>query len=221
MRCPRTEPVLTVGFDLDMTLVDSRPGIAATFRRLSALTGVPIDVDAAVSRLGPPLEHELARWYPPEQVTEMVTRFRALYPYHAVAPSPALPGARAALAAVRAAAGRVLVVTAKKGELARLHLDHLGLVADDVRGLRWADGKAGVLRACGAAAYVGDHVMDMAAARAAEVFAVGVTTGPCAAAELIDASADEVVADLRGFPALLPRIRLLARIQLGRGDSDG
>lgn len=30
---------LTVGFDLDMTLIDSRPGIAAAFQALSAETG--------------------------------------------------------------------------------------------------------------------------------------------------------------------------------------
>ena len=37
-----------VGFDLDMTLIDSRPGIAATYRALSEETGVPVDIDAAV-----------------------------------------------------------------------------------------------------------------------------------------------------------------------------
>jgi phosphoglycolate phosphatase len=34
---------LTVGFDLDMTLIDSRPGIKAAYDRLSAETGVYID----------------------------------------------------------------------------------------------------------------------------------------------------------------------------------
>jgi len=206
--------VFTVGFDLDMTLVDSRPGIAATFRLLSQLTGVEIDTALVVSRLGPPLEHEMANWYPPADVGLAVDRYRTLYPEHAVAPSPALPGAAEAIDAVHAAGGRVLVLTAKKGELAELHLRHLGMVADEVRGLAWADGKAAALRAAGALAYVGDHVADMAAARAAGVVGIGVTTGPCSAAELVDAGADAVLADLRGFPSLL------ARIRLGRGVSD-
>ncbi len=51
--------MLVVGFDLDMTLVDSRPGIAATLRALSAETGVFIDAELVVSRLGPTLE---PRW---------------------------------------------------------------------------------------------------------------------------------------------------------------
>jgi phosphoglycolate phosphatase len=205
--------VLTVGFDLDMTLVDSRPGIAATYRLLAALTGVEIDTDAVVARLGPPLEQEIARWYPPDQVTTAVTRYRALYPDHAVVPSPALPGAAEAIAAVHAAGGRVLVITAKMPGLAELHLRHLGLPFDELYGFAWADGKSEALRAAGATAYVGDHVADMVAARDAGVIGIGVTTGPCSAGELVVAGADVVLPDLRGFPPLL------ARIQLGHGVS--
>jgi len=203
---------VVIGFDLDMTLVDSRPGIAATYRELSRLTGVPIDVDAAVSRLGPPLEHEIARWYPPEQRAAAVDRYRSLYPDHAILPSEALPGAVEAIAAVHARGGRVLVVTAKKTELARLHLEHLGLHADEVHGLVWADGKAEVLRAAGAYAYAGDHVMDVAAARTAGCVAIGVPTGPCSAAELTAAGADVVLGDLRAFPAWLGQIELGPRV---------
>src|SRR6266542_3590870 len=133
--------VLTVGFDLDMTLVDSRPGIAATYRVLSQRTGVAIDTDLVVSRLGPPLVHEMAHWFPAEQVAEAVEEYRALYSDHAIAPTVPLPGAVDALAAVRAAGGRVVVVTSKLGRLARLHLEHHGFVVDAVAGDRWADGK--------------------------------------------------------------------------------
>src|SRR5436309_2022766 len=108
-------------------------------------------------------------------------------------------------AAVRAAGGRIVVVTAKKAELAELHLRHLELVPDEVRGLAWADGKAEALRATGAVLYVGDHVADMAAARAAGVCAVGVTTGPCGAGELVGAGADFVLADLRDLPPIVQR----------------
>jgi phosphoglycolate phosphatase len=105
---------MTIGFDLDLTLVDSRPGIAATYRALSEVDGVPIDVDAVVRRIGPPLEHELAYWYPAAEVPAAVDRYRALYRLHAITPSLALPGAAEAFAAVRAAGGTVIVVTAKK-----------------------------------------------------------------------------------------------------------
>ena len=196
----------TVGFDLDMTLVDSRPGIAAAYHALVAETGVHIDVEAAVARLGPPLEHELALWYPADQVPEAVARYRALYPRHAIAPSLTLPGAVEAVAEVHARGGRVLVVTAKKTELAWLHVEHLGLPVDEVAGLAWKDGKARRLREAGAVGYVGDHVADMAAALAAGVPGLGVTTGPCTAEELWAAGAGAVVADLTGLPAWLDEI---------------
>jgi phosphoglycolate phosphatase len=54
---------LVVGFDLDLTLLDSRAGIRAALDALSAETGVRIDSAAAVTRLGPPLQEELARWF--------------------------------------------------------------------------------------------------------------------------------------------------------------
>ena len=69
---PHVVPPLVVGFDLDMTLIDSRPGIAVALDALSAETGVPIDSAAAVSRLGPPLDEELAYWFPAEQVAPIV-----------------------------------------------------------------------------------------------------------------------------------------------------
>lgn len=208
MPTPATPPA--VGFDLDMTLVDTRPGIAAAYRALSAQTGVYVDAETAVSRLGPPLRHELRRWFPPEQVESAVEAYRALYPQYAIAPSVPLPGAAEALAAVRARGWRVVVVTSKIGRLARLHLDHLGFSVDELAGDLFAEGKATALTAHGVQMYVGDHVADMIAARTAGVPGVGVVTGPCGAEELRQAGAELVLDDLTGFPAALDRLMQLA-----------
>ncbi|MET7968600.1 HAD hydrolase-like protein [Micromonospora sp. NPDC005305] len=203
-------PSLMVGFDLDMTLVDSRPGIAAAFRALTARTGVPVDADLAVSRLGPPLRTEIAHWFPPERVEEAVTAYRELYPAYAITPTLPMPGAKAAIAAVHAHGGRVMVVTAKMGRLAKLHLDHLGLAVDELAGDLFAEQKATALRDHGGTLYVGDHVADMAAAQAAGIPGVGVATGPCTRDELSAAGAHVVLDDLGGFPAALDGIIRLA-----------
>ncbi len=203
-------PPLMVGFDLDMTLVDSRPGIAAAFRALTARTGVHVDGDLAVSRLGPPLRTELAHWFPPERVEEAVTLYRELYPAYAITPTVPMPGAEAALRAVQARGGRTMVVTAKIGRLAKLHLDHLGLPVDELAGDVFAEQKAVALREHGATLYVGDHVADMAAARAAGIPGVAVATGPCSADELTEAGAYLVLDDLVEFPRALDRIIGLA-----------
>jgi phosphoglycolate phosphatase len=195
-----------VGFDLDMTLIDSRPGIRAAYQALTAKTGVYVDADLAITRLGPPLRQELAEWFPAGEVEEAVTTYRALYPDYAITPTVPTPGAREALAAVRALGLRVVVVTSKLGRLAHLHLDHLGLVADEVAGDLFAEGKAAALVEHGVRWYVGDHVGDMVAARTAGVPGVGVATGPCSDDELRVAGAAYVLPDLTGFPALLSEI---------------
>ncbi|OEJ95674.1 HAD family hydrolase [Streptomyces thermolilacinus] len=191
----------TVGFDLDMTLIDSRPGIHATYRELSARTGAWIDADLAVSRLGPPLEHELAHWFPEERVAEMAAAYREIYPTHAIGPSLALPGAGDAIQAVRAEGGRSVVVTAKNEPHAKLHIEHLGLEPDAVVGWLWAEAKAEALREHGATVYVGDHLGDIRGARAAGALAVSVATGPYGEDALRAAGADVVLPDLTAFPA--------------------
>jgi phosphoglycolate phosphatase len=195
-----------VGFDLDMTLIDSRPGIAATYRALSAQTGVHVDTDLVVSRLGPPLRTEMREWFPEAEVENAVAGYRALYPRYAIEPTRPMPGAREALNAVRRLGLRVVVVTSKIGRLAALHLEHLGMVADELAGDRFAEGKAAALEEYGVRWFVGDHVGDMVAATTAGVPGIGVTTGPCRAAELTEAGATYVLGDLTAFPALLGRI---------------
>jgi phosphoglycolate phosphatase len=194
---------LTIGFDLDMTLIDSRPGIAAVWDALSAETGTQIDSAAATSRLGPPLTEELARWFPPDLVEVGADRFRELYPLLAIEPTQVLPGAHESLAAVHAVGGRTAIITGKYGPNALLHVAHLGLAADEVLGWRWGTGKTDALQELGAVAYVGDHLEDMRSAVAAGVIGVGVCTGGESAAGLLDAGATVALADLTGFPGWL------------------
>lgn len=192
----------TIGFDLDMTLIDSRPGIRAVYEELSRQTGVFIDAELAVSRLGPPLTWELEHWFPAETVPEMFARYRAMYPEIAIPRVLAMPGAAEALTAAREL-GRAIVITAKAGPNAALHLEHLGLPHDAVIGDAWREQKAEVLVRESADTYVGDHVHDMDAARLADVTGIGVPTGPCSADELRAAGADHVAPDLASVVPLL------------------
>ncbi|MEV5985933.1 HAD family hydrolase [Streptomyces sp. NPDC052051] len=198
-----TSRAFTVGFDLDMTLIDSRPGIHACYRELSARTGTYIDADLAVTRLGPPLSDELVNWFPVERIEAMADLYREMYPTIAIAATPAMVGAREAIEAVRAAGGRAIVVTAKYEPNAELHLEHLGIEPDAVIGDLWAERKAEALLEHGAAVYVGDHTGDVRGARRADAYSVAVATGPCPAEELRDAGADVVLTDLTEFPAWL------------------
>lgn len=192
-----------VGFDLDLTLIDTRPGFAAALGALADELGVDLPVAALVDRLGPPLDLMLAPYLPPEAVGPAGDRFRALYPELAVASVPLLPGARAAVDAVRALGGRVVVVTGKYAPNARLHLDHLDLSVDALEGWVWGAGKGEALRRHGAEVYVGDHVHDVEGARAGGAVSVSVLTGGSTRAELVAAGTDHLLDDLTGFPAWL------------------
>lgn len=195
----RPEHGLVVGFDLDMTLVDSRPGIVTTLEALCRELDAEIDAQVVVNRLGPKLEDELAEWLPPDQVLPAADRYRELYAELGIAGTELLPGAADAVAAVHEAGGRTLVVTAKYEPNAHLCLAHVGLEVGRVFGWRHGPGKGETLAEEGAAAYVGDTPPDMAGALVAEAFAIGVTSGPHGADELSDAGADLVLTSLVEF----------------------
>ncbi len=196
--------MLVVGFDLDMTLVDSRPGIATTLAVLAAETGAPMATDEMLDALlRRNLDLEFGDRFEPELATAWSDRFRELYVEHGVPGTHLLPGAREALAAVHDVDGRAIVVTAKYEPNARRCLDHVGLTVDAVFGWRYAEAKGATLRDEGAAIYVGDTPNDVRAAIRADAHIVAVTTGPHSADELREAGAATVLDSLVHFPEWL------------------
>jgi uncharacterized protein len=194
---------LVVGFDLDMTLIDTVVGFAATLDALGAEFGVEFPTADMTSKLGPPLDLLLEPHLPPEQIEPAADRFREIYPDFAIAPTPVFPGVADSLAAVRRHGGRIVLVTGKHTPNAQLHVDHLGLDVDVVEGRVWGTGKGEVLRRHHAQVYVGDHIHDVEGAREAGIRSVSVLTGGCTREELERAGTDVVLADLTQFPAWL------------------
>lgn len=205
-------PPLAVGFDLDMTLIDTVPGFAATLQALGAELGVEFPVAEMTSKLGPPLEMLLEPYLAADEVGPAGDRFRALYPDHSITSVPVLPGAHEALAAVRTHRGRTVVVTGKYPDNARLHRDHLELDVDVLEGWVWGVGKAEVLRREDASIYVGDHVHDVEGALAADALSVSVLTGGCTREELLEAGTHVVLESLEEFPAWLDEHLLTTRL---------
>jgi pyridinium-3,5-biscarboxylic acid mononucleotide sulfurtransferase len=194
---------LVVGFDLDMTLVDPRLGVVATFEAVSAEIGVAIDGRLVATRLGPTLEVELANWVPADRIEAAADCYRRHFATLGVDGTTLLPGAQETLAAVHQLGGSALVVTAKSKELAQATVDRLGLAVDEIFGWRWGPTKGDVLAERGAQIYVGDHTGDMLAARTCGAVAVGVTTGGDDEQALRDAGADIVLSGLAEFPEWL------------------
>lgn len=195
---------LTVGFDLDMTLIDPRPGMAAVMNAVGAESGHALDGEHFAANLGPPLDMIYRDFGVPEdEIPGLVARFRALYPEIVIPATVALPGAAQALATVKELGGTTVVVTGKYRANAALHLAALGWEVDHLFGELWSTGKAEALKLHQAAVYVGDHVGDVRGAKAAGAKAVGVVSGPCSRRELEAEGADVVLGSLTEFPAWL------------------
>lgn len=191
---------IVVGFDLDQTLVDSRPRIEAALRGAFGRLGGPVSAVSIDGLMGLPLEDTVRALWPEADLEALVPVYRALYDGSPDGTRP-LPGAASALAAVRRLAGRNIVVSAKFPAAVRAAVHEAGLadLVDDTHGGLFAHAKAEVLTAAGASIYVGDSLADMAAALAAGARPVGVATGSADRQQLLEAGADVVLADLTEF----------------------
>jgi len=189
---------LVVGFDLDMTLIDSRRSIRTALVGLVDETGADIDVDHVLATLGPPLEDALSPWFGPDALGDACARFRELHGA-VLDQTDLMAGASQALAAVAGRGGTTVVVTSKYEPHARASLEAVGLAVDHVVGWRFGPAKGVTLRSFGAQVYVGDHPADMEAAAAGGTVAVAVATGGASAAELAGAGAHVVLDSLTDF----------------------
>jgi phosphoglycolate phosphatase len=197
--------VRSIGFDLDMTLVDSADGIVASVQHVVAQYGVQADGSEIRSTIGLPLDHVFPRWLPDEPYDVLLAAYRAHYREHGIPLTRPMPGAAEAIAMVRSRGEQVLVVTAKYGAVAGLALEAAGLDADVIVGDLFAEGKATALREHAAWAYVGDHPGDIRAARSAGVHSIAVATGPSSVEELHAVEPDVVLPDLTHLPDWLAR----------------
>jgi phosphoglycolate phosphatase len=179
-----------IAFDLDMTLVDSRPVSQRALERLAYEYGIDLDVNALMWAYGLPL----SRWLPPDVDAAL---FRTLQSQHISSVVP-MPGAGAAVHAVRQIGARVVVVTAAPKKIASGMLAAIGVAADRLWTDVWASGKATPLRDDRCSAFVGDHPDDMSAARQAGAIAIGVRTGTTP-----PIGADVTLETLRDFPSWL------------------
>ncbi|MGH3273299.1 MAG: HAD family hydrolase [Streptosporangiaceae bacterium] len=190
-----------VGFDLDLTLIDSRPAIMAAWTAVARETGVEIDLAAVDQRMGSKLEDEAAFWFPAGQVAAAAASYRRHYLLLAPGLTTALPGAHESLAVVRAGGAAPVVITAKHPVSVGPSMLAAGLRAQEIFTLVHGPEKAAVLAKIRAVIYVGDTPADMRAARSAGTWAIGVPTGSFARTQLLAAGAHLVLDSLAEFPA--------------------
>lgn len=202
-------------FDLDGTLIESRPAIAKSVNHALRELGQDELAEADVAaHIGWGLDHLLQALVPAELVAAARPYYREHYARTAVVHTPLLPGVRDTLTALRARGFRLGVATNKPHAFARPLLDGLGI------GEHFAavsGGEAGrplkphpdmlerVLRELAVAPvdalYVGDMTVDGETARRAGVRFAAVATGVESDEALRAAGAEHV------FPGMAELLR--------------
>jgi phosphoglycolate phosphatase-like HAD superfamily hydrolase len=177
----------TVAFDLDGTLVTAGPRQSWLLRAIALAHGVALDVRDiwAAKRAGASNRDYLLQRGVAAATAERINGLwlaQVETPYWLLMDTP-LPGATGALDALGAQGRRRILVTARgnarlmRQQIARLDLARRFDAVYCVTPQRAAQDKAEVLRAEGAAFFIGDAESDAVAAQAAGVPFAGVTTG--------------------------------------------
>ena len=194
-------PAPVIGFDLDMTLVDSADAIVHCVDHACRRQGVTMDEARVRAGIGLPLDVVFAELLPDVPYAVALEDYRSRYLTHGLVMHDVLPSAREVLETVTGDGWRVVVVSAKKDTHVRKVLEQVDLdgFVDLVIGERFGDEKGASRLEQRAEVYVGDHPGDVLGARVAGAAAVAVATGPSSAETLREAGADVVLDDLRQF----------------------
>lgn len=212
----------TVLLDLDGTLSDSKPGIAASFRYTMGQMGHDADAAGDLTwAVGPPIAVSMAhllQQYGDDRVDRAVGIYRARYSDVGIYDCTVYPGIVGMLDALRDAGLTMYVATSKRRDFADRVIDHLAL-RPYVRGVYGAlpgggldekkDLLAHILSVEGIAAadavMIGDRLHDMHAARDNAIRPIGVLWGYGGRDELLASGADAVAAEPADIAPLVLR----------------
>ena len=223
-RCGWPQVVL---FDLDGTLIDSVPDIAAAVNRLLGEDGhEPLAIDEVRSMIGNGVKKLVERAYAARGITlegapldETTNRMMAIYGDHLTVETVLMPGAGEILAAYHKARVKLGVVTNKPESFTRTILAHFGLseIIDVVVGgdtgperkpapdmLNHALEQVGLTAS--RALMVGDSPADIGAARAAFMASV-VVRGGYTNVPVEELGADIVIDSLSELPAAIEQLK--------------
>jgi phosphoglycolate phosphatase len=203
--------VTVVLLDLDGTLSDSKPGIAASFRYTVGQLGHDPDAAGDLTwAVGPPIAVSMRRLleqYGDDRVDQAVTIYRARYSEVGIYGCTAYPGVVGMLDALRNAGLTMHIATSKRRDFADRVIDHLAL-RSYVHGVYGAlpggglDDKQDLLAhilsvegiAPSDAVMIGDRLHDMHAARHNDIRPIGALWGYGGREELLASGAAAVAA---------------------------
>ncbi|MFO8057894.1 MAG: HAD family hydrolase [bacterium] len=217
----KSEAVKAFIFDLDYTLIDSSEGIVYCFNRARKRAGEPeVPADRIKARIGIPIEKTF-ELYGSKDPLAMRDEFRRLSREGAMADrSFLLPGVRDTIPALATRGFRLAVASTKSHAEIKTILEKLELSpyfeqtagSDEVESAKPAPDSLVLLLERmrlepEQAVYVGDHVVDIKAARAAGMPVIAVRGGPVTEQELTKEDPDSILDNVSGILELLAKIR--------------
>jgi len=210
----------TVLLDLDGTLSDSRPGIAACFRFTVAQLGHdPVAAGDLSWAVGPPIAVSIQRLlaqYGDNRVDQAVAIYRARYSAVGLYECSVFPGVAPMLDALRDAGKRMFIATSKRRDFADRVIDHLAL-RPYVSGVYGALPDGGLDEKHDLLAHIlqterlsitetvmlGDRMHDVHAAKVNALRSIGAVWGYGGAAELQGAGVDALAYTPAAVPGLV------------------
>lgn len=217
----KSEAVKAFIFDLDYTLIDSSEGIVYCFNQARKRAGEPeLPADRIKARIGIPIEQTF-ELYGSKDPLAMRDEFRRLSRQGAMANrSFLLPGIRSTIPALAARGFRLAVASTKSYAEIKTILEKLKLSSyfeeiagsDDVESAKPAPDSLLLLLERmrldpDQAVYVGDHVVDIQAARAAGMPVIAVRGGPVSEQELKREDPDTILDNVSAIPEFIAKIR--------------
>ena len=189
----------TIGFDFDMTLVNSDLGLLATLAEM-----FPKRVEMSNTQIlslisGLPIREILLKFSDLESLDKNLETFFALYPTFGPPNSVLMPGALQALEAVKSAGLRSVIISAKSSENLDLMMKHFGMKNYPRYGDCFGIKKSEAILDCGAILYIGDQESDVDAAHESRIQAIRLIGSKSD----IHSRADWTLPSLEFFPAWL------------------
>ena len=172
--------MISIGFDLDMTLVDSSEAIV-----ISAISAIrsfapqaSIDEMEIRREIGLPINNLITRYVGSLNSNDAYDIYKKFYISEGLDLSREIDGAISTILELQLKGYGTCVITAKDQNVAEAQLRHLGFPSMKVFGNSFGSEKTRVMLAFECTHYVGDHYHDYLAAMEAQIAFIGVDSNP-------------------------------------------
>lgn len=168
--------MLTIGFDLDMTLIDTSSAIVYSVDKALNEIGYNSPSNLIESSIGLPMLETLESLLKnPEKARNVYERYQEIYFSDGFRLGTLLPGVEKTLKLLNQDGHKIVIVTAKRERLALRQLSFCNIPYDILKAGCFGKMKSKAMLEYSVEAYVGDHLEDFKAAKDAGVFFVGVS----------------------------------------------